>query len=817
MLFMKKNSGKIEVPKEHKSDNSEVLEKIYKINARQKYQGILNEKVYIRSEGTLDITEQLIKSVEAINTQLDINSSNIAKTVDVSSEVGAFSEEVNASVQETLNVVGDMMQKADLGQESVDNLIKSIDIIKNTVFNMEEALLQLSEKYSKIKGIVDTIKGIAKTTHLLSLNANIEAARAGEAGKGFVVVAGEVKKLAENSSVSADEIDKIIEEITDVTDKTLEIIKEGAEKVSQSTSIAGESKKSIDELIESVDRTKTISEQIANAVKEQTEKNEYMISVISEMVEGSERVKFFNEGISINAERQRAALNVLKETITNLNELSKNKDNEFNEKVKFNICFDKVQSFDPLKATDMNTIGVLSLVNIGLVQFGTGTDVIGGIAKNWHLEEDNVTWNFQLRRGLKFHNGREITARDVKFSFERLLSRLEDSPNRWLLSAIKGSKDFYEGRIHDVNGIIVNGDYNLKIVLEHPYSSFVNNLAHGSCVILPKEEINSIDRKPIGAGPFKFKEYRNEEKILVLEKVKGHALGEAMIDEVNIIYALEDTTKAFLEGDLDYVTVSPENIEKISSEGFNINKQPCLGSRFITFNFQRNNPLINSKKVRQAINYCIDKEKIIEEAMGGLEIENSGLIPPIILNGSKSGGYKKNMGMAKQLITESGIKNGRLSLLISSDGGNKYIHSAIAKILKNNLQQIGIELSVKEVKGAEYYNKSNVDSCDMIIYGWMGDSGTADNFMEPLIDLENPANRSRYNNPELMEMINETKKINNPYKYRDMIEKIEKTIVEDAPYIFLSSICTNYAFNRNVKGLKVTPLNLINLQDVWKE
>ncbi|WP_102401184.1 ABC transporter substrate-binding protein [Haloimpatiens massiliensis] len=817
MIFMKKNKQKTELTKEYEDENSKVLEGIYKINDKQKYQSILGEKVYVRSEGTLDITEQLIKSVEAINTQLDINSSNIAKTVDVSSEVGSFSEEVNASVQETLNVIGNMMKKADLGQASMDNLIKSIDIIKNTVFNMEEVLLQLSEKYSKIKGIVDTIKGIAKTTHLLSLNANIEAARAGEAGKGFVVVASEVKKLAENSSISADEIDKIIEEITDVTDKTLGIIKEGAEKVSQSTSIAGESKKSIDDLIESVDRTKAISQQIANAVREQTEKNQYMISVISEMVEGSERVKFFNEDISINAERQRAALNVLKETITNLNELSGNKNNVAKEKVKFNICFNKLETFDPLKATDMNTIGILSLINIGLVQFGTGTDIIGAIAKNWHLEEDNVTWDFQLRRGLKFHNGREVTARDVKFSFERLLSKKENSPNRWLLSAIKGAREFYQGKTHEVNGIVVYGDYNLKIVLEHPYSSFVNNLAHGSCAILPKEEISNMGRKPIGAGPFKFKEYRSEDEILVLEKVDKYALGEAMIDEINIIYSLEDTTKAFLDGNLDYIVVSPENIEKIRDKGFNINKKSCLGSRFITLNFQRNNPLINSKKARQAINYCVDREKIVREAMGGLEIENSGLIPPIILNGSKSVGYKRNMGMAKQLMAESGIKNGKLSLLVSRDGNTKYVHSAIARILKNNLQDIGIELSVNEVKGSEYYNKNNADKCDMLIYGWLGDSGTADNFMEPLIDLENPANRSRYNNPKLMEMINETKKINNPYKYRAMIEKIEKTIVEDAPYIFLSSICNNYAFGKNVKGLKVTPVSLINLQDVWKE
>ncbi|MBN4049350.1 hypothetical protein JYT70_00385, partial [bacterium AH-315-N14] len=525
-----------------------------KIVNRQKYQKLITMKADKDVEESLDVTEILLKSVEDINMEMDRQNNHIEKTVRASFEVSEFSKEVNAKVDETITIIDSTLEKAVFGQQSVVNVMESIQNVQRTVENMRSIMMELVEKSNKIKGIVGTIKGIAKTTHLLSLNANIEAARAGDAGRGFSVVAGEVKKLAENSSISANEIDNIILDISKVTDETLDIIMEGITKVVDSTNTAKDAGKAIDYMMKSVEDTKTISQNIAYAVKEQSNKNEYMTSVINDMVLASVRVKNFNENISVNVDRQKASLNILKDTIKNLNELSQfNSNEELATKSTFTMYSAQAKNFDPAMAIEIATTKSLSPINIGMVQFGIGTEVIGALAKNWHVEDDDITWNFNLRKNMKFHNGRNITSKDIKYSYERLLSKKLDSPNRWFLSFIKGAEDFYSGKKSEVEGIVLKGDYNLKIVLEYPYSSFVNNLAHCSCSILCKEEINNLNSNPVGAGPYEFFKQDTENKQLILKKVKDYPLGEALMDEIIVRGGIDNSIDDFLKNELDYV------------------------------------------------------------------------------------------------------------------------------------------------------------------------------------------------------------------------------------------------------------------------
>lgn len=786
---------------------------------KQVYQNLISKRISNEAQDALEVTEVLLNSVEDINMEMEKHSKHVMKTADVSSEVGAFSEEVNAGIDETMGVIEETLNKAKMSQISVNNVMKSIENVQNTSENMKNTIIELSEKSNKIKGIVDTIKGIAKTTHLLSLNANIEAARAGEAGKGFKVVATEVKKLAESSSKSAGEIDSIILEITQVTNETLDIIIKGAEKILESTNVAKEAEKAIDEMMDSVGRTKMISEQISSAVKEQAQKNQYMISVTDEMVKVAERVKAFNENISVNADRQRASLNNLIHTIDSLKELSNisSHDENSSNKTSFKISASSPKTLDPVLTDEANDSNILSAINLGLVRFGPGTEVIGAIAKTWHIESDNVTWNFNLRRDMKFHNGRNITAKDVKNSFERLLSNKLNSPNRWFLSMVKGAEDYHLGKSKEVSGIVVNGDHNLKIILEYPYSSFINNLAHCSCSILPAEDFDNIKTKPIGAGPYRFISWDKDKGEILLEKFKDYSLGEALADNIKILCDLENPYEAYENGDLDYITVNASNIEKVKEKGYKINLTQCIGSRFICFNYKSSNVLIKNKFVRQAINYCIDRDRIVKTALGNLETVQKGVFPASILDNSNLTQYSGNLNKAKELMRQSKISSGTLTFIVSKNGANKAFHSHLTQVLKENLKEIGIELKTIEVESSKYYEKESINMGDIFTYGWLGDSGTGDNFIEPLIDINNSANRGRYDNPEAIKILDEAKKTRNPYKYREYLCKIENMIMEDAAWIPLSNICVSYTYKDDVKGLRVHPLNKINFDSLWKE
>lgn len=820
MFFLKnqKHGNEIKVPSKEVNIVSNInREQVDLLIRRQKYQNLFSDRVFKQADEALNATEILLNSVEDINIQMDKHEQHIYKTVEVSAEVGAFAEEVSASVEETIRVIDDTIDKAKTGEYAVRNVMDSIDVVYKTAESMQEILSELSTKSNNIKGIVDTIKGIAKTTHLLSLNANIEAARAGDYGRGFSVVAGEVKKLAESSSKSADEIDNIVSQITEVIEQTLDVVNEGLEKTVESTDKATEAGKAISDMVYSVEKTKKISEQINNAVKEQANKNQYLVNVINDLYHVSEVVKSSNENIAVNADRQHAVLNTLKHTITSLNEISCTNINLDDNKSILTMMVSEPNTLDPAMITDINTQNICASLNHGLVQVGSGIEVIGAIAKSWHLESDNLTWNFNLRKDMKFHNGRTIISKDVKYSFERLLSKKLDSPNRWFLSMIKGSDDFYNGKAKEINGIVLNGDYGVKVILEYPYSSFINNLAHVSCSVIPREEENNLLKYPIGAGPFKFVSMDTEKKEIIYEKFKDYALGEALIDNIKMTYDFDNKLERFFNKEIDYITVNSKNISELKEKKYDIYKSEGIGIRFIGFNFRSKNTIVNKRECRQAINYCVDKDRIIKEALEDLETSVKGIFPESIFNSNASIKYTKNTNKAKELLRQAKCNGGTLTLQIIKNDEKTGVHYKLAEILEENLNEIGIKLKVLELPSKEYYNEENLRKSDLFIYGWLGDSGTADNFIEPLIDINNPLNRGKYDNSEILSLLQEIKKMKNPYKQKEMLHSLENKILQDSPLIVFSTICTNYAYDSAVKGLKIHPLNFIKLTEVWKE
>ena len=786
--------------------------KLRKLINKQKSQSIMTERILKEAEDAIESTEILLKSVEEINVQMDIHSENIDKTINVSSEVGAFSEEVCASVEESMGVVEESLNKAEEGKRSLDVIMESFLNIKNTVENMSSAMSKLSEKSNEIKGIVDVIKQISKTTHLLSLNANIEAARAGEAGRGFTIVAQEVKKLANSSSESADNINIIIDEMAYVTNETLDIVEKGVETVEESSLAVEKSGIAFGDIMTSIEKTKLISNQINQVMSEQTDKNQYMMTVIDDMVKVSDMVKVFNENISINADKQKAVLNILESGIKNLNEMSgQNISESFNEKNKFRIAIPKPSTFDPAMITEVQSTKISSAIHSGLAQFGIGTDVVGAIAKTWHVEEDNLTWNFNLRRDMKFHNGRNITADDVKFSFERLLSKEINSPNRWFLEMIDGADEYSEGKASSVLGIRVEGKYNIKIKLKYAYNTFINNLAHCSCSIIPKEDISSKVVGLVGAGAFKLVSITEDG--LILEKFKEYTLGQALIERLEIYFKVEKILDKFIDGEVDYIDLDRNNVEKLKNEGYKTEKVECIGGRFLVMNFNNSNSIIQNKKVRQAINYCVDSEKIVKEVFGEMEIVSRGAFPNSLTN-YRIKAYERNLKKAKELMEVSGISSGTLTMSVTPGADN---HKRISDILKENLKEIGIQVKTCEVEGNYFQKSASNSSCDIFLFGWIGDSGTSDNFIQPLIDKDSAMNFGKYHNPKIIEMLEEARKIKNPYKYNEIMNDIESNIIDDSPWIFLSTLCTSYACNNNIKGLKVHPLNIIKFDDIWIE
>ena len=165
-------------------------------------------------------------------------------------------------------------------------------------------------------------------------------------------------------------------------------------------------------------------------------------------------------------------------------------------------------NLDPAFVTDTTSSKVANNIFDGLVEFDEKLNVVGAVAKDWDISEDGLEWTFNLRKGIKFHNGNEVKAEDVNFSFTRILDPETQSPRAWLFENVKGAEAFRDGQTDKVEGFEVLDEYTFKITLEEAFTPFLSVLAMTNASIVSQEAIEEFGEdftsNPVGCGPFKF-------------------------------------------------------------------------------------------------------------------------------------------------------------------------------------------------------------------------------------------------------------------------------------------------------------------------
>jgi oligopeptide transport system substrate-binding protein len=165
-------------------------------------------------------------------------------------------------------------------------------------------------------------------------------------------------------------------------------------------------------------------------------------------------------------------------------------------------------TLDPALLTDIYAASVAQQIFDGLVQFDANLNVIPCIAKSWKASYDGLVWTFELRQGVKFHHGREVSADDFVYTFTRLLHPRTASPRAWLFERVQGAKEFLAGTAERVEGLQALDVYTLQITLSHPYAPFISILGMVQAQVVPREEVERLEaafgRQPVGTGPFRF-------------------------------------------------------------------------------------------------------------------------------------------------------------------------------------------------------------------------------------------------------------------------------------------------------------------------
>ena len=449
-------------------------------------------------------------------------------------------------------------------------------------------------------------------------------------------------------------------------------------------------------------------------------------------------------------------------------------------------------TLDPALITDVPSASVAAKLFNGLVRLDDKLNVAPDIAKRWEISGDGLRYRFFLKRGVRFSNGREVTAGDFKYSFERVMDPRTKSPNIWVLGKAEGAMAYYEGRAREVSGFRVIDDYTFEIRLKKPFSPFLSMLTMTAAYVVPREEVGrwGVDfaSHPSGTGPFILRRWRPNQE-LVLERRSGYFGGVARVS--GIVYKIipEDLTAVteFELGNLDVISLPASAYAKFREDGKwsgRIVSLKSLNTYYLGLNCAK--PPFNDVNLRKAVSYAIDRKKILDTFYEGRGRLARGPVPDLLrkwdLDKDEADLYPYNPGKARELVGREGAAGLRVSMYVTAD--QEVVD--LAEIIQSYLRQAGIDVVIKQLEWSAYKEAIDKGEPDMFWLSWWADYPDAENFLFPLFHSSNfglAGNRTRYSNREVDALIQKGQ-----YSLREderdrAYGKAEELIIRDAPWV----------------------------------
>jgi peptide/nickel transport system substrate-binding protein/oligopeptide transport system substrate-binding protein len=482
------------------------------------------------------------------------------------------------------------------------------------------------------------------------------------------------------------------------------------------------------------------------------------------------------------------------------------------------------KTLDPALIIDRYAETVSRQVFDGLVQFDKDLNVIPAIAKSWKLSSDGLTYTFYLREGVKFHNGREVTADDFVYSFTRIIDPKNKSPAAHLLEKVLGFNEFQDRKTSYVKGLISLNKYIFEIKLSKPFSPFISVLGAVYFKVVPREEIEKsgpiFSRMPTGTGPFKFLSMKEGEEI-VLEANPDYFEGRPYLDRVvfKIFHGAprEKILAEFKEGGLEESFIPPVGIDEILKQRqYPFIQKPLLSLRFYGLNLLLK-PL-DDKRLRKAINFAIDKRFIISEIHKNQFNLAKGILPPGMPGyDPKREPYPYNETFSRKYLMESGYGKGRPLIEIWSASKSEAAQKELNEI-KSQLNKIGIETAIHfETNWPNFESMLRANKPPVFIYAWYADFPDPDNFLGTLFHSKSKYNFMSYHNPEVDRLLDRARAERDYLKRMEMYRKVEEMILDDAPIVPMVNHLFQMVYQPYVRGVEVSALGspYIPMKKIW--
>lgn len=451
------------------------------------------------------------------------------------------------------------------------------------------------------------------------------------------------------------------------------------------------------------------------------------------------------------------------------------------------------KSLDPHATNDQPSSRVSKQIYDRLVETNEEMEIVAGLAEEWTVVDD-LTTEFKLREGVKFHNGEELKASDVKFTIDRMLA----SPK---VAHI----------IEAVDSVEIVNDYTVRIKTKEPFGALLAHLSHTAASILNEKAVNEggedYGQKPVGTGPFKYSSWDAGDKI-TLERFDDYFVGKANIKNVVFRNVTEGTNRTIgLEtGEIDIAyDIEPIDKDKVRTDDkLQLIEGPSLSYAYIGINTQKA-PLDNVK-VRQAINYAVNADDIIEVVLAGAGTKaNAPIGPRVFGHNADIDPYGFDPAKAKALLAESGVDLPIKTTIWTNDNP---VRTQIAQIVQAQLKEVGIEVTIESLEWGSYLDRTAAGEHDMFILGWTTVTADADYGLYALYHSSQhggPGNRDFYTNEEVDRLLEEGRTETDSEKRIEAYKKAQEIIVSEAPDVMLYYGTQNAGARKSIKGFELHP------------
>ncbi|WP_098412492.1 ABC transporter substrate-binding protein [Thioclava sp. ES.031] len=462
---------------------------------------------------------------------------------------------------------------------------------------------------------------------------------------------------------------------------------------------------------------------------------------------------------------------------------------------------DDVATLDPAIGYDWQNWSMIKSVFDGLMDYVPGTtELRPGLAESYEISDDGTTFTFKLREGVKFHNGREMTAEDVKYSLDRVTTPATQSPGAGFFGSIKGYDAMADGSASSLEGVTVVDPYTIKIELSRPDATFLHVMALNFASVVPKEAVDEygtdFGKHPVGTGAFKLADWTIGQQLVLEKNADYWRSGVPYLDSITFEVGQEPIVALLRlqngEVDVPGDGIPPAKFNEVMGNPDEA-KQVVVGGQlhtgYITLNVQMEP--FDKVEVRQAVNMAINKDRIVQMINGRATPATQPLPPSMPGYTEGYEGYPFDPAKAKEMLAEAGLPDGfETELYVMNTDPNP----RIAQAIQQDLSQIGVKVDIKALAQANVIEAGGTPKTAPMIWSggmaWIADFPDPSNFYGPILGcagaVEGGWNWSWYCNEELDAMATEADSITDPAMQDERLQKwsdVYMKVMEDAPWV----------------------------------